>query len=223
MEAPLAAAILERVSISPFQDCPGEEALARARAAEYAQPPRAVPGEYWVLMDQVERQSPGPGPNHDALYGEPIVPERPENDDPLTPQTWNFRGPYTLNFVISSFTEERNPVPGGSTFMRTIQASVPAISVNDIPCVPTIDQVDNAGPLFTTPKPGDVVWVGGRASAFYDVDEVQPDGFLTAASLPVAYNLTLVRRSKFVPERKNVLPTKEDFAVVDDEGTGQEP
>lgn len=211
------------MSISPFQDCPGEEALARARAAEYAQPPRAVPGEYWVVKDQVERQPPGPGPRHDLLYGEPVVPERPENEDPLTEQTWNFRGPYPINFVIISFTEERSPVPGGSTFVRTIQSAIPAISVENIPCVPTIEQVDEANPLKTTPKPGDVVWVGGRFSSFYDVDDVQPDGFLTAASLPSSYNLTLIRRSKFVPERKNLLPQKENFAVVDDEGTGEEP
>ena len=214
------------MSISPFGYCADYEALARRMASEYAQPPRAVPGEYWVLKDQVERQPPGPGPQHDSLYGEPVVPVRPELSSPTSAQTWNFRGPYPINFVLTSLQDAREIMSPGSTLTRTIAASVAALALDEnIPCVPTPEQVANRSPLLgrTQPKPGDVVYIAGNLQLYFDIDEVNPTGFLTAASLPVSYDLTLVRRSKWVPERKDGLPSQDEFPPLTDAGTGEEP
>ncbi len=88
-------------------------------------------------------------------------------------------------------------------------------------CPPTPDQASGVNILgLATPKPGDVIWIDGWIQGFFDVETVNPKGFLRPGSPPTWYDMTLVRRSKYFPERKNILPNKQDFPVQTDAGTG---
>lgn len=208
--------------IASFVQCDSEDTLARRMAAEYGNA-FGAPSEYYVLKDQVERQPPGPLPDHDPLWGEPAAPVRPEETSEQSTDTWNFRDPRDVSLIISSYEIERGLTPSGSTLVATMQVALAAANLDMIPCPPPAEPVPGDGIIgTTTPKPGDVIWVGGWFSAFFDVDIVEPRGFLKAASPPTWYDMTLVRRSKYFPERKNVLPAKATLPVQSDAGTGED-
>lgn len=210
--------------VASFVSCTAEDNLARRLSAEFANS-FGVPSDYFVLVDQVERQPPGPGPaGHDPLFGEPSTPIRPEDEADQSEDTWIFRDPTPVSLIISAYEVSRELTPSGSTTIETMTVAMAAANLDMIPCPPPADPITGDGIIgTTTPKPGDVVWVGGWFSIFMDVDRVEPRGFLKASSPPTWYDISLVRRSKFFPERKNALPQKDSFQVRSDAGTGVTP
>lgn len=200
--------------------CSSEDALERKYAADFAKQ-GGCPGEYYVLKDQNERQT--PGPVNDPFYGEPIIPVRPEETD-VSVEQWLFRDPILIYMVITSFEVERTPGAAGSITTKTMMIGVPADADGKIPCDVTQPHDLTTSLLLnpTTPKPGDVIWVGGDFNLFMDVDEMNPRGFRKPGGMPVWYELKLVRRSKYFPERKVILPDQVDLPNADkaERGTG---
>lgn len=197
-------------STTLFFDCSGEEALGRSYAAQYAAL-GGVPGEYYVLKDQASRQL--PGPVNDPYYGEPIVPTRPE-ETVVAQEQWLFREPLLVNLVITDYVEEQDPGAPGHTVVKTMTAGIPADDAGKIPCAVTgTTDLSKSGVLYpTVPLPGDVIWVGGGFNLWMDVDNpVTPKGYLKPGGAPVWYELHLVRRNKYFPERKVTLPGKDDL------------
>lgn len=192
--------------VKPSFHCEGQNALQHIWASEYARV-HGIASQYYVLKDQYERQR--PGPSGDPLYGEPSLPVRPESADRVEEQ-WNFRDPVQINVIVMERNSDREATEYGATKETRFTLAIP---IYDLQCAVCPDKIDQTRPLGENnqPRVGDVIFIGGKFQTWVDVDTAGRRGYITHDLEHTWYEVEAVRRTKYVPSRKNVLPGRASF------------
>lgn len=205
---------------SPY-DCPEEADYFQSMAAEYMRLAPHIDGFYFMLVDQYERQF--PQLNVDPLYGEPASPVRPE-ESIASAEQWHFRDPVPVSFMLLDDSTNRDPFERGADKERTLQAAISVYDFKKVCCKVAEGLTDEQKNFIPgSPRPGDVVYLGGDRQLFYDVDERSRTGHLNANNAFTGFELTLIWRQKYTPDRKDVLPQKETMPIKSSEGEGLGP
>ena len=209
-------------------DCPGQVTLQHRYAAEYAKL-YGISAQYYVQKDQFERQWPGPGGpdvrpddgKFDPLYGEPSVPVRMRSDDRVE-EVWNFRDPVQVYVLIQERTIEReaNERGGAKKVLYTIAMPVYAVTAA---CAAQLEADNSSIGIKDIARPGDVLFLEGKHQIWLDVDDdTDRKGFITPDLEHTWVEVSAVKRSKYVPSRKDYIPDKENYQPRSNADTGFE-
>lgn len=193
-----------------FWNCDGQTLLQQRLAAEYAEL-NGVPGEYYVNVDQFERQAPGPQGtdlNFDSLYMEPASPVRVDSEDRVE-EVWNFRDPTSVPVIITERSSEREAGERGASKVTTYTLAIPVYSLLRGACAERLEGKDFSIGVMDIARVGDVIFLGGKHSIWLDVDDSGRRGYITPDKEHTWVEVTAVSRRKYVPSRKDELPLKE--------------
>lgn len=196
----------------PSWDCSGQTLLQQRYAAEYAKI-NGVTAQYYVQIDQFERQAPGPqgtGMQYDMLYGEPAIPVLPGSDDRVE-EVWNFRDPIPVSIIVTDRSSEREPGERGASKTTTYTLAMPVYSLLSGGCVDRLEGKDFSVGIKDIARVGDVIFLGGNYNAWLDVERTSRQGYITPDMEHTWVEVEGVKRSKYVPSRKENLPDREKY------------
>ena len=187
------------------------------------------------------------GEEWDPVYGEPTLNVRPRSDEEVA-EGWDFRGPYSFLALISETNSDYLEDEKGSARQRNMTIQVakfaicksvsagvgggaeagdglgcPSAFVFDATISPSLpmDAPPETAEVFNGDRlrPGDVVYIGDGWNEFFDVDTVGRRGYTEGKKVHTFFEIELVRRSKYLPRRKDILPNSENRALGNKLGT----